>query len=492
MHSNKAVVVFALTLTCFVAFSAMAQIEGDGCTVIGVGIDATVDGSVITSHTDASSECRLHVVPGKTFPKGAKAPVYWGMVYFGPGDERAGQPLGHYGRVLGEIPQVEETYTYFHTGYSQMNAHQLAIGESTCSQRAELFVDVDQGKQIMTVEQAQAFALERAKTARGAIEVITSLIDEYGFLPSCGGAETLVIADTKEVWSLEIFSVGPDWDPTSGEPGALWAARRVPDGHITVVPNYVRIREIDLDDPDQMASSNYMKVAIDKGWYDPKSGKPFIWQEAYAPPVTEGSLNRLWLIYSTVAPSFKKWPDRSLKGKTSGPDTMSSQSMEGAGFYPYSVKPEKKLSVRDIIAFQRSVYDGTIYSMAADPAWLVPDGKGGYDTSPLTTPFPSPELRKLLRIPFHRPIPRHGYGMVAQLRDWLPDPGRRCLLVLCGQSLRQHLRPGVRGYSGNLAFLSSLRRRAVQRGLCSLGRRLGRQPTSSEMAGGDPGPSDGP
>ncbi len=419
------------------------------------------DGSVITSHTDASSECRLHVVPGKTFPKGAKTPVYWGMVYFGPGDERAGQPFGQYGRVLGEIPQVEKTFTYFHTGYSQMNEHQLAIGESTCSQRPELHVDVDQGKQIMTVEQAQAFALERAKTARGAIEVITSLIDEYGFLPSCGGAETLVIADTKEVWSLEIFSVGPTGIPTSGEPGALWAARRVPDGHITVVPNYVRIREIDLDDPDQMASSNYMKVAIDRGWYDPKSGKPFIWQEAYAPPVTEGSLNRLWLIYSTVAPSFKKWPDRSLKGKPSGPGTMASQSMEGAGFYPYSVKPEKKLSVRDIIAFQRSVYDGTIYSMADHPAWLVPDGKGGYDTSPLTTPFPSPELRKLLAhpLPPSYPSSRLWNGGAATGLAARFDRGR--LLVLCGQSLRQYLCPGVCGCSRNLAFLQDLRRSEV-------------------------------
>jgi dipeptidase len=94
---------------------------------------------------------------------------------------------------------------------------------------------------------------------------------------------------------------------------------------------------------------------------------------------------------------------------------MSSQPIEGAAFYPFSVKPENKLSVQDVITFQRSVYDGTIYDTTADPAWLVPDGKGGYDKSPLTTPFPDTDLMKLLRIPYHRPIARHGYGMVAQL-----------------------------------------------------------------------------
>lgn len=403
------------------ASGAHERPTAEACTVIGVGRGATVDGSVITSQTDSSSECRVHVVPAQSHEKGAMAPVYWGMVYFGPKDKSAGLPLGNYGRVIGEIPQVERTYAYFHTGYSHMNEHQLAMGESTCSQKRELHADVDQGKQIMTVEQAQVFALQRCKTAREAVELIGSLVEKYGFLPSCGGAEALSIADTQEVWVQEIFSVGPYWDPESGKPGAIWAARRVQDDHVTVVPNYVRIREIDIDNPDFMASPNYMQEAIDRGWYDPASGDPFIWQEAYAPPITEGSLNRLWLIYSTLAPARKDWPKRKLEGP-SGPNTMSSQRIEGAAFYPFSVKPEKKLSVQDIIGFQRSVYDGTIYDTTADPAWLVPDGKGGYAKSPLTTPFPSSDLMKLLRVPYHRPIARHGYGMVAQLREWLPNP----------------------------------------------------------------------
>ncbi|MBP1636297.1 MAG: peptidase [Acidobacteria bacterium] len=321
------------------------------------------------------------------------------------------------------MPQAERTYTYFHTGYSQFNEHQLAIAESTCSQKRELDTPYIEGvtEQIITVEQAQVFALQRCRTAREAIRVITSLMEVHGFLPSTGGSEALSIADPNEVWVLELFSVGPDWTRTGGKPGVIWAARRVPDGEVTVIPNHVRIREIDLSDPDVLASKNYMQEAIDRGWYDPKGGKPFVWQEAYAPPIGEGSLNRLWLIYSTLAPSLKKWPDRRLDPAT-GKAAAPAEPFEGAAFYPFSFKPERRISVQDVIAFQRSVFAGTVYDMAADKAWMVGGREGAASRSPLATPFPSPELRRLLGIAGHRTIAQHGYGMVAQLRGWLP-PG---------------------------------------------------------------------
>ena len=396
----------------------------EGCTVIGVGREATTDGSVFTSHTDGCSECRIQVIPGRTFKPGETAPVHWGMVYFGKDDDRRALPLGDFGKVIGRIPLVERTFTYFHTGYSQMNEHQLAIGESTCSQKPELNVAFVEGvtAQIMTIEQAQVFALERCRTAREALGLITSLVETYGFLPSCGGSEALCIADPKELWVLEICSVGRAWKPGSGKPGAIWAARRVPDDHLVVISNFFRIREIDLDSPDFLASKNYIQEAVDRGWYDPKSGKPFIWQEAYAPQIREGNLSRLWLVASTVAPALKAWPRRRLPGGISGPFTMYGQDLEGAAFYPFSVKPEKKLSVRDIIAFQRSAFEGTIYDMASDPAWLVPGPEGTFVRSPLTTPFASLDLKRLLRIASHRTIATQGYGMVAQLRSWLPDP----------------------------------------------------------------------
>ena len=201
------------------------------CTIIAVGKKASADGSVIISHTDCGADNRIRVVHGQTFPRGAMANVYFGI-------QDIHRPLDDYGDVIGQIPQVESTYTYFHSAYPHMNQYQLAIAESTTSQRKELGVDVSVCKQIMTVEQAQAFALQRFKTAREATAFIGHLMSTYGFLPSCAGeSETLVIGDTEEIWIFEVFSVGSDWYPESGKPGAIWVAQRVPDDHALVVTN---------------------------------------------------------------------------------------------------------------------------------------------------------------------------------------------------------------------------------------------------------------
>ncbi len=386
----------------------------DSCTDIVVGRLASVDGSVITSHTGCCDECRVHVVPRQKFKKGEMAPVYYGMQ-----DSRT--PLTDYGEVIGHIPQVEETYAYFHTGYPQMNEHQLAIGESTLSQRDELKTSREICQQIMTIEQAQLFALQRCKTARGAIRLITSLVEKYGFLPSCGPeSEALCIADSDEAWVLEVFAVGPDWDPESGELGAIWAAQRVPDDHVCIVPNWSIIKQIDLSKPDEfMASANYMQFAIDQGWYDPDSGEPFVWQKVYAPPAREWGVSRLWLFYSTFAPNLKDWPDKSLRNLYNGYDAYH-QYIEDLAMYPFSVKPEKKVSVQDVIAFQRSIFEGTIYDMTSDFDWYIPDGRGGAKKSPLATPFPTRDMRELLDIVYRRMVSRGGYGMVAQCRSWLP------------------------------------------------------------------------
>jgi len=403
-------------LILLLVYSVLLQEKAAACTDIIVGKKATVDGSVITSHTDACENSRLHVVPAGVFEKGTMAPVYYGI-------QDPERPQHDYGEIIGYIPQAESTYAYFHSGYSQMNEHQLAIGESTTSQKEELKVNLDTGKQIMTIEQAMIFALQRCRKAKDAIRLITSLVDKYGFLPSCGDeSETLCIADPDEAWVLEVFSVGPDWDPESGEPGALWAARRVPDDHITIVPNWSIIREIDLNRPDEyMASQNYMQVAIDHGWYDPESGEPFIWQEIYAPIPREWAISRLWLFYATFAPSHKEWPNKWLDEPYKNYDPYH-QFLEPISIYPFSAKPDKKLSVQDIIVFQRSVFEGTIYDMTADTDWLIPDGEGSMMKSPLTTPFPTPDMRNLLDITFRRNVSKGGYGMIAQLRGWLPDP----------------------------------------------------------------------
>ena len=95
--------VWILFFTLSSGLLAAAENIPQGCTVIGVGRLASADGSVITSHTDCCSECRIQVMPGRTYPKGSLAPVHWGMVYFGAGDNRKALPLGDFGKVIGHL-----------------------------------------------------------------------------------------------------------------------------------------------------------------------------------------------------------------------------------------------------------------------------------------------------------------------------------------------------------------------------------------------------
>ena len=408
--NKKIIITLGLVILYFVQIST-------ACTIIAVGKKASADGSVIVSHTDAGPDCRIHHVPGQSFKKGATTPVFWGMIDLG-------RDLGDYGEVLGKIPQVEKTNSYFQTAYPQMNAHQLSIGESTLSQRDELKLDRAICKQIMTIEQVQAFALQRCSTAEEALLLITELLETYGFLPSCvDESESLVIADVNEIWVLEVFSVGNEWDPKSGKPGCIWAAQRVPDDHAMIIPNWSIIKQIDLiDKANFRASSNYKQEAIDRGWYDPKSGKAFIWQDAYAPVPREWATSRFWLFYATYAPNYTNWPNRFTTSPWAGEDQYT-QYVEPLSIYPFSVAPEKKISVQDIMAFQRSTFTGTIYDKENASVWYVPNDKGELKKSPIATPFPTKDMREVLNINKRRNVARARgeYGMITQLRGWLPN-----------------------------------------------------------------------
>jgi dipeptidase len=244
----------------------VASFPAQSCTDIVVGKNASADGSVMTCHTadGAFYDARVRTIPGKKHPAGTKADVFWNIIM-----EEDYEP-----KKIGEIPQVEETYTYFHVGYPFMNEHGVAIGETTIGQKDELKTFRPDAKAIMTIEQLEVFALQRAKTAREAIKVIGELGEKYGFLPSCGSeGECLTITDSEEAWIFEIRSSGMMWTPESGKPGAVWVAQRVPDDCVVVVPNMSRIREVDINDTANfMASKDYMQPAIDLGWYDPASG----------------------------------------------------------------------------------------------------------------------------------------------------------------------------------------------------------------------------
>ena len=416
----KKAITYILFVLVFIAVFPVASPAADdeGCTVIAVGKKATADGSVILSHTDAGPDSRIYIVPAARHKPGAKAPVYWGI-------QDARLPLRDDGEILGTIPQAAETYAYIHSAYPHMNEYQLAIAESTINQRPELAVTRETGKQIMTVEQAEVFALQRCKKARDAVKLIGSLMETYGFLPSSGdGAEDLVVGDPDEAWVLEIFGVGPGWTPESGRPGAIWAAQRLGDDQALIIPNWSIIKEIRAEDKEHfMVSSNYMQAAVERGWYDPASGKPFVWQETYAPLPVEFATSRFWLFYSTFMPNLAAWPDRKLGKNPMATINPYHQIVEPLSLYPFSAAPEKKISLADVIAFQRSVFAGTIYDFTAQPQWLVSDGRGGFKVSPLATPFPGSDLRALLKLSNRRPVARHRghYGMVCQLRAWLPD-----------------------------------------------------------------------
>ncbi|MEJ6004298.1 C69 family dipeptidase [Paucibacter sp. AS339] len=389
------------------------------CTVIAIGPQASLDGSTLLSHSDAGQDSRVRKIAAQDHPPGAKAAVHYGL------QEIRSSDLSDFGEVLGEIEQVAHTYAYFHSAYSHINEHQLAIAESTTSQRPELRCVRGEGEQIMTVEQAMVFALQRCRKAREAVQLIGALMEAHGFLSSCGdGSELLCIADPDEVWVMEMLGVGKGWQKRSGQPGAIWAARRMPADHALVVANWSILRELDLDDPAKvLACAHVQRYAQERAWFDPSSGRRFDWQQAYIPLPHEWASSRLWRFYSDVSPNLRPWPERQLAGDPYLTLDAYHQVVEPLDIYPFSVKPERLLSLQDVMNFHRSTLEGTIYDSTEQPAWWVSNEQGRMVKSPLATPFPSADQRRLLKLTYRRPVARHFgyYSGICQLRKTLPN-----------------------------------------------------------------------
>jgi len=383
MNLKKLILVISVALILLVAFTLAAYAD---CTVILVGKDASVDGSVMTTHTcDGWYDNRIQIVPGQTFGKGTMANVYTDICHLTqPGKELT---------KVGEIPQAEKTYTYFHVGYPFMNEHQVMIGESTWGGRFW------EGEGIMMIEQLEVFGLQRAKTAREAIKVMGALAEKYGYRD---GGEGLAVTDPNEVWLFEIMSAGPTWDAKTGENGAVWAAQRIPDDHVSVIANRSRIGEIDLEDPDYfMASGNVFSFAQEMGWWNPEDG-PFVFWKAYCPEPYGSRYyqqRREWRVLSLLDPSL----------------TLDPYTDEQ---YPFSIKPAKKVLVQDIIAINRDHYEGTEFDLTKGMA-------AGPFGNPNRYPTPSdvkPEGTKDLDWERAISIFRCSYSFVSQARSWLPDP----------------------------------------------------------------------
>jgi len=398
-----------------VILSTLGSISLFACSTMIITKGATKDGSVFVAHSDDSEmfDNRLVRVPAADHKPGSMRPVYYDPVSLGNRPEFNGNVLRRYvgthrGPVyvdddmpqsipLGFIPQVAHTYAYMDGSYGLMNEHQLMMGEATNGSKVTL--EPEPGKLIFYSAELARVAMERCKTARCAINLIGELIDTYGYY---GTGEVLPIADTKEGWVLEM---APSPDKVKG----LWVAKKVPDGEIFVAANEFRIREVDPDDPDMMYSKNLFEVAKKHKWWDPKKGK-LDWLRTvslgeYSHPYY--SLRRVWRLQSKLAPSMKlsPWVKDGYTKK-----------------YPFSIKPDKKLSVRDVIALYRDHYQGTEF-----------DQTKGVTAGPFGNPYryPGPmdagnDTGKLTghKGAWERPLSiyRAGYTYVAQARDWLPDP----------------------------------------------------------------------
>jgi dipeptidase len=265
--------------------------------------------------------------------------------------------------------------------------------------------------------------LERCRTAREAIRLAGELVKEYGYGDR---GECLTIADPKEVWHFEIFGTG------LREKGAIWAAVRIPDDQVGVSANIPRIGVLNLDDPDHyLASENVFDFAQKRGWWDPESGKPFKFWEAYSG--RKPFSTREYYVFNTLAPSLN----------------LDFEAEE----LPFSVKPDNKVSVRDVMKLYRETYAGTEFDMTKNIK-VKARRSDEMIKSPIISPWMSYDMTALLNtlkpgvVERYRTIAIAGcaYSHIIQCRDWLPDPvGGLCWFAFDnpGQSARIPIFSGV-------------------------------------------------
>lgn len=393
---NTLVLFFVLVISSSAQFITKEKFDWEGgrpegCTTILVGKNASADGSVMNSHTDDSHRDRawMDIQPSQDFPDSSMAT----MRVRTKSDSVAMTAFAF--QPIGEIPQVRHTYKYINTGYPCMNEHQLAISESTLGGRDEL----KSAKGLIDCYQLVHLMMQRTKTAREAIELARILLDKYGWNDY---GECLNIADTKEIWMMEIFG------PGEGNTGAVWAAQRVPDGHISVNANASRITKIDLNDSDNFRSSeNIHSLAKEKGWWNEDEEFKFCY--IYDPDGRKSMAGRrrVWRVLSLAAPSL------SLDANTES--------------YPFSVKPDEKISKWNMVEMFRDYYQDTPYDMRKTITWTNKEGKT--EISPLANPFmPYDDLvtRKInggWNELGERTIARWYtmYATITQSRDWLPN-----------------------------------------------------------------------
>jgi dipeptidase len=369
---------------------------GASCTSIMVGKQASVDGSVMTSHTcDGRYRTWMRWEKAQDYTSKNKCVIYKGNL-------KTRTPYDKQGVVkAGEIPQASHTYAFLNTAYPCLNEKQLAIGETTIVGPKELV----NKKGWFQIEELARIALERCSSARQAIRLIDYLIAEYGY---GDWGECITIADKNEVWQMEIFGEGKD------KIGGVWAAQRVPDAHIAISANRARIGELDLDNADfYMASKNIFKVAKRLKRWDGSS--IFKFWKVYGGNEKPFGI-RDFFVLNHFAPSLHL--------------SMEQQEL------PFSVVPEHKVSVQEVMALYRECYENTPWDMTQRLKIIKKkkDKKGiiiQNDTivSPIAHPWPTRGMRELCNalrensIAYQRTVAVAwcSYSFVVQLRSDLPD-----------------------------------------------------------------------
>ena len=350
-------------------------VNGWACTNFIVGKKASADGSVIVSYSADSYGMFgwLYHYPAATHPDGAMRDIHdWDT-----------------GKYLGQIKEAKQTYNVV----GNMNEYQVTIGETTFGGRPEL-VDTTG---IMDYGSLIYVALQRSRTAKEAIKVMTDLVKEYGYYSS---GESFSIADPNEAWIMEMIGKGP------GIKGAVWVAVRIPDDCIAAHANQSRIHKFNLNDKDNcLYSPDVISFAREKGYFDGKNSD-FSFADAYCPLDFSGLRfceARVWSFYNMFS-------------KTTGDAYLPYILGESKDPMPLYIKADSKLSVRDVQRAMRDHYEGTPLDITKDL------GAGPFETpyrlSPLTFKVDGVEYFN------ERPIStqQSAFSFVAQMRANLPDP----------------------------------------------------------------------
>ena len=350
-------------------------VNGWACTNFIVGKKASADGSVIVSYSADSYGMFgwLYHYPAATHPDGAMRDIHdWDT-----------------GKYLGQIKEARQTYNVV----GNMNEYQVTIGETTFGGRPEL-VDTTG---IMDYGSLIYVALQRSRTAKEAIKVMTDLVKEYGYYSS---GESFSIADPNEAWIMEMIGKGP------GIKGAVWVAVRIPDDCIAAHANQSRIHKFNLNDKDNcLYSPDVISFAREKGYFNGKNSD-FSFADAYCPLDFSGLRfceARVWSFYNMFSKTTGDAYLPYILGKSKEP-------------MPLYIKADSKLSVRDVQRAMRDHYEGTPLDITKDL------GAGPFETpyrlSPLTFKVDGVEYFN------ERPIStqQSAFSFVAQMRANLPDP----------------------------------------------------------------------